>query len=214
MLGPFTTSVEKGPAIMSSAGRIDIGLATNDERLAAARAGDASARWGALEACRAYLQLVARRDCWSNGPGEPETSDLVQDTMLDGWRGFAGFKGRTPGQLRAWLKAILIHSSIRARQRRLGAARLDSEGVGGPMAATLTPASVRAQRGDSREAIDAAMNGMPDHYRMAIAFRLWDDLSFVEIGSRLAISEESARKLYGRAIHRLRELMGPGHDPG
>ena len=58
------------------------------------------------------------------------------------------------------------------------------------------------------------MNGMPDHYRMAIAFRLWDDLSFVEIGSRLAISEESARKLYGRAIHRLRELMGPGHDPG
>ena len=68
--------------------------------------------------------------------------------MLDGWRGFARFKGRTPGQLRAWLKAILIHSSIRARQRRLGAARLDSEGVGGPMAATLTPASVRAQRGD------------------------------------------------------------------
>ncbi len=58
------------------------------------------------------------------------------------------------------------------------------------------------------------MGALPEHYRMAIALRLWDDLSFVEIGSKLAISEDSARKLYGRAINRLRDLMGPGHDPG
>jgi RNA polymerase sigma-70 factor, ECF subfamily len=198
---------------MSSAGRIDIGLASSDQRLAAARAGDPAARWGALEACRQYLRLVARRDRWSKGPGEPGTSDLVQDTILDGWRGFAGFKGRTPGQLRTWLKVILIHSTIRAR-RHPRAVRLDAGSGGGAMAGTLTPPSVRAQRGASREAIDAAMDGMPDHYRMAITLRLWDELSFVEIGSRLAVSEESARKLYGRAIARLRESMGPGHDPG
>ena len=158
--------------------------------------------------------MVARRNCWSNGPGEPGNSDLVQETILDGWRGFAGFKGRTPGQLRTWLKVILIHSKIRARQRRRGAVRLDSGSGGGPMAAVLTPPSVQRQRDASRAAIDAAMDALPEHYRTAIALRLWDELSFVEIGSKLAIPEESARKLYGRAIARLREVMGPGHDPG
>ncbi len=136
---------------------------------------------GALEACRDYLQLIARQGRWSKGPGEPDTSDLVQDTILDGWRGFAAFKGRTPGQLRAWLKVILIHSTIRAKRGR-APVRLDSCSGGEAVAGTVTPPSVRAQRGASREAIDAAMGALPEHYRMAIALRLWDDLSFVEIG--------------------------------
>ncbi len=65
------------------------------------------------------------------------------------------------------------------------------------------------QRGDrSRPA------ALPEHYRAPIKWRLWEDLSFAEIDSRFAVSDDCAQKLYGRAIARLRELLGPRHDTG
>ena len=89
-------------------------------------------------------------------------------------------------------------------------------GLGGEpaeLAGAITPPSAVAQRADCQQAIDAALRELPEHYRAAIRLRLWDQLSFAEIGDRLALSEDCARKLYGRAVARLREAMGPRHDP-
>jgi RNA polymerase sigma factor (sigma-70 family) len=144
--------------------------------------------------------------------GGPDTSDLVQNTILDGWRGFGRFEGQTPGQLRAWLRVMLIHSLIKTR-RKPQLARLRSGSGTNGMVAAITPPSVVAQRDASNEAIAAAQRQLPEHYQKALRLRLWDELSFSEIGSRLEISEHSARKLYGRGVVRLRELLGPGHDP-
>jgi RNA polymerase sigma-70 factor, ECF subfamily len=198
---------------MATVSRIDVDTGGTGAALAAARGEDSASRWEALEACRQYLRLVVGKNRWSKGAGEPATSDLVQDTLLEGWRGFARFEGRTPGQLRAWLRVILIHTLIKAR-RRPRPARLECGSGDGAIVGSITPPSVVVQRDASREAIETALRALPEHYRAAIHWRLWEDLPFAKIGSRLGISDDCAQKLYGRAIVRLRELLGPGHAPG
>ena len=47
------------------------------------------------------------------------------------------------------------------------------------------------------------MRRLPEHYRMAIRLRLWDGLAFTDLGERLGLSEDSARKLFGRAVLRV-----------
>ena len=196
---------------MSSTGQME--SESRHAELAAATGGDPAARWRALEACRDYLRLVARRGRWANGAGLPATSDLVQGTVVEAWRQFSKFQGRSPGQLRAWLRAILIHASIRARRRPIEAHIGSGRGVGAALASSTSP-SQAAHKKDSREALDAAIVGLMEHHRTIIRLRIWEQLSFVQIGHRLGISEDAARMLYGRALAKLRESMRPGHDPG
>ena len=197
----------------ASVEQAEVGWAMADAEMAAAKEGDSAARWRALEACRDYLRLVVRRGQWSQPSTQPATSDLIQGTMVEAWRNFSRFEGRTPGQLRAWLRAILVHASMNAR-RRHQAARIEPVGRAGDVAGTTTSPSVVADRNASRAAVDAALAGLSPRSRMAIHLRLWERRSFAEIGAELDVSEDAARMLYGRALAKLRESMRPGHDPG
>ena len=58
---------------------------------------------------------------------------------------------------------------------------------------SITPASTVVQRNATNEAIEGALRGLPEHYRAAIRWRLWDNLPFAEIGSRLGISDDCAK---------------------
>jgi RNA polymerase sigma-70 factor, ECF subfamily len=199
--------------MMSSAGHVRSDSAKCDAELTAAMVGDPAARWRALEACRDYLRLVVRKNRWSRVGGQPATSHMVQETLLDGWRGFARFEGQSPGQLRAWLRAIVVHASLNAR-RRPREAHIGSEGAAGDVPGTTTSPSQVAQRNASREALSAALGGLPERYRTAIHLRIWDQCSFAQVGTKLGISEDAARMLFARALAKLRESMRPGHDPG
>jgi RNA polymerase sigma-70 factor (ECF subfamily) len=199
--------------VMSSPGRIESEHAAGHEELKAATGGDLAARWRVLEACRDYLRLVVRRGRWSNAAGLPATSDLVQGTVVDAWRQFSKFRGRSPGELRAWLKAMLIHASLNAR-RRPGAAPIGCGSEAGAVPASGPSPSQAAQAEMSREALDAALGGLAERHRTVIHLRVWDRLSFAEIGVRMEVSEDAARMMYGRALAKLRESMRPGHDPG
>jgi RNA polymerase sigma-70 factor, ECF subfamily len=193
--------------------RIGVDSATVDAEIAAAMAGDAAARWRALEACRDYLQLVARRGHWSKPAGPSATSDLIQETIVGAWRNFSRFQGRTPAQLRAWMRAILVHASLNAR-RRAPVAHIESGGAAADLPGTGTSPSQAADKTAAQAALDASLAALPQRSRMAIHLRLWDRRPFAEIGAELGISEDAARMLFGRALAKLRESMRPGHDPG
>jgi RNA polymerase sigma-70 factor (ECF subfamily) len=197
---------------MPSAAQDDSGTTIVDPEIAAA-ATDPAARWRTLETCRDYLRLVACRDRWKRRSDEPGTSDLIQHTILEGWRAFPHFEGRTSGQLRAWLRAMLVHALLKSKRRPI-VMQSDAAGAADIIPGTGTSPSHAAQRNLSREALDAALGVLSERHRVVIRLRIWDQMPFTEVGARLGISEDAARMLYGRALASLRESMRPGHDPG
>jgi RNA polymerase sigma-70 factor (ECF subfamily) len=57
------------------------------------------------------------------------------------------------------------------------------------------------------ERIQSALNALEPHDRAIIQMRIWDDLTFAEIGRKFDTSEDAARMRFARALDRLRRRM-------
>jgi RNA polymerase sigma-70 factor (ECF subfamily) len=196
------------------------------EWLEAAREGSAEDLGKALEACRDYLLLVARRDLGTDLNAKAGASDLVQETFLGAQRNFGQFAGESPDELRAWLGVILKNNlaNFRRHYREVGKRQVGREvalpprqdEVGDPLHAL--PADVTSPSGfviriEREQAMFDALNRLPERYRRVVLWRHHERLGFEEIGRRLGCSTEAARKLWPRALVRLRQELGPVHDP-
>lgn len=179
-----------------------------------------------LEGFRAYLLAVAGRRMGPDLAAKVGASDLVQETLLAARHDGGAFRGRSPEELKGWLKAILRHLIANTRRhyfdtkkRRAGAeVSLTHPGRDGSTWATLadtgTTASGLAMRDELRDSVTQGLDSLPDHYRQVLLCRYRDELTFEAIGERLGTSAEAARKLWGRAVVRLRAALESGHDPG
>jgi RNA polymerase sigma-70 factor, ECF subfamily len=193
-----------------------------DEWIDAARRGDTEALGQALEPFREYLTLMASRTI---GPGlttKAGASDLVQETFLAAQRGIAGFRGSTQAEWRAWLEAILTNQLANLRRTYLGTQKRRGERtippsafseLGGTLNDSITPPSRHLQRQERDDAIDSALLCLPDHYRKVIQWHHDEGLTFEAIASRMGVSADAARKLWGRALVTLKRALGPDHDP-
>jgi RNA polymerase sigma factor (sigma-70 family) len=79
------------------------------------------------------------------------------------------------------------------------------------LADTATSPSQNADRNAARDQLNATLARLSERHRAVIRLRVWDRMSFRQIGVSFDTSEDAARMLYGRAIARLHELMRPGH---
>src|SRR3954471_15341653 len=79
--------------------------------LAQARAGDGPARERLFARCRDYLGFAARARVEGWLQAKVDTSDLIQQTLLEAHRGFGRFQGGTEGEWLAWLRRILNHNA-------------------------------------------------------------------------------------------------------
>jgi RNA polymerase sigma-70 factor (ECF subfamily) len=75
-----------------------------------ARAGNGPALGQLLELYRAYLRLLARTQISRRLRGKVDPSDLVQEAFLKAHQHFAEFRGKSEGELVAWLRQILATS--------------------------------------------------------------------------------------------------------
>jgi RNA polymerase sigma-70 factor (ECF subfamily) len=190
-------------------------------QLAAAQCGDLATLGRVLEVFRPYLLTIANQHLpkrlWSKCGG----SDLVQDTLLEAHRGFAGFEGGRPEDLRAWLGGILRHNLKDSVRRFASAERrsvhreqsLHTAAPGRFAAAALvdpdpTPGSSAANR-EEAAAIDAALEQLATDDRLAIILRNRDHLSWDEIGRRMNRSSDAARMVWKRAILHLQQILEP-----
>jgi RNA polymerase sigma-70 factor (ECF subfamily) len=184
--------------------------------LAAARAGSTEALGKAFQACRNYLLLVAGQQLDPGLQAKGGESDLVQETFLRAQRDFARFQGTSEGELLAWLRQILVNnvanfsrryrSEKRAVHREVGLVPEDSRQVPGPALfdPLLTPSSEAVER-EQAEVLRRALQRLPDEYRQVIVLRYLEGCSFEQIGSLMDRSADAARKLWSRAMGRLRE---------
>jgi RNA polymerase sigma-70 factor (ECF subfamily) len=184
--------------------------------LAAARAGSADALGEVLEACRGYLLLIAGRELGPDLRAKAGASDLVQQTFLEAQRDFAGFYGETEAELLAWLRRLLLNNLAnfvrdyrQTAKRQVGRevglpddpSRLDDQG---PTAAGPSP-SKQAMLHERTTAVLQSLEKLPADYRQVVWLRYHDERSFEEIGQMMGRSANAVRKLWLRAVNRLKQ---------
>jgi RNA polymerase sigma-70 factor (ECF subfamily) len=187
-----------------------------------ARNGDRTALGALLELYRRYLLLLARLQIGRRLQGKVDPADLVQETFLDAHRGFGRFAGRTEAELVSWLRQILVGTLANLLRRYLGtqardirlerdlAAELEhsSRVLDSGLLARGSSPSQRAVAREQAVLLADALERLPDDYREVIILRHLEGLPFAEVARRMDRSVDGAKKLWPRALARLRVLMG------
>jgi RNA polymerase sigma-70 factor (ECF subfamily) len=192
-----------------------------EQWLLAAKAGSSEALGQALEACRRYLLLIARRELGEDLQAKASASDLVQQTFLEAQRDFGRFVGDSEAAWRAWLRRLLINNlATFAREYRATAKRDihrelvlregESSGTGLYLPAEQPSPSAEVMALEQAEMIRCAVDRLPDNYRRVLLLRYQAGKTFEEIGRLLGFTANAARKLLLRAVERVqRDLEGP-----
>ncbi len=187
-----------------------------EELLQRAIAGDAEAVANVVESLRTYLLLIANQEVDRDLQAKFGASDLVQSALIVAHRKFAEFQGKSIDALQGWVRQILRHDLIDARRRFKGTARRQTnaeipiEGSSGPKISLVdpmeTPATLSSQHEQFRM-VQNALSDLPPNYQKVIEMRNWQEMSFGEIGEFFGTGEDAARKLWSRALLRLKEVL-------
>jgi RNA polymerase sigma-70 factor, ECF subfamily len=197
------------------------GVADPVRLLGLARAGHVPALGQLLELYRNYLELLARLQISRRLRGKVDADDLVQDTFLEAHAAFAQFRGATEAELAGWLRQIMTTNAISLARRYLTAKRRDvrlERELVDEMALSsrvldqglIAPQSSPSQEAAKREQavlLADALKQLPEDYREAIILRQLEGLSFPEVARRMGRSLDSVKKLWMRALTRLRHVL-------
>jgi RNA polymerase sigma-70 factor (ECF subfamily) len=196
---------------------------TTSELIRRCRSGDGQARDLLFTRYRQYLWLLAQGQLGGKLRARCDPSDLVQQTLLEAFRDFAGFTGEHEAELLAWLRQILAHNLYnearhQAAQRRdvardisLGEVQkgLDRSSVnlGGCLPADIsTPSRVASDREAAVQLADTLAQ-LPKDYQKVLMLRIFEGLSAEEVAQRMGRKAGAIRMLQLRALTALRELM-------
>lgn len=167
--------------------------------VARARAGDRDA----------YAVLVARyaalahRTAFLLGAGH-EAEDVVQEAFVKGFRALASF--RPDASFRPWLLRIVANetSNLRRSARRRAALELRATAEPSEQPETAEHAALAA---DTRAAVLAAVNAMPERDRLVLTCRYFLDLSEAETAEVLSWPRGSVKSRLSRALAKLRRAL-------
>lgn len=178
--------------------------------LIAAREGSNSAVGKLLQGCRDYLLLVANAEIPGDVRQKVSPSDVVQETLADGFADFGRFQGDHL-QLRMWLASILRNNVADAIKRYRGTAkrsvRRELEQVDDRVADKDLSPSGHALLAEKRRLVLESLKQLPAGDQSLIVLRNLEYQSFETIGEQLGISSDAARKRWERAMERFGGLM-------
>jgi len=189
--------------------------------LSLARAGDGAALGQLLELYHAYLELLARLQIGRRLQGKVDAADLVQDTFLHAARDFHRFRGVTEEELVAWLRQILAARLSDLLRRYVGTQRravhLERELAGEldassrvldrGLVARLSSPSQQAARREQAVLLANALGLLPADYREVLVLHHLEECSFGEVAQRMGRTVEGVKKLWARALARLRRSL-------
>lgn len=159
-----------------------------------------------------YLLHIAHANLQLELTGKCAPSDIVQETMLEACESFRSFRGQTEEQFRAWLNAILRNNLLdQERKYCVRQSRdIDREVMVTDLSAIQhnghSPSSVMAQNELDTELLQA-IEQLTELQKQVITLRHRDSLSFAEISQQVEVTETNARKIWSRAVEKLRSLL-------
>lgn len=189
-----------------------------------ARTGDDEARNELFQKVRAYIGFIARSHVESWIQAKVDSSDLVQETLLEAHQGFSRFDGSSEGELLAWLKRILRNNATDF-VRRFGAQKrkanreiaidttTSSPSQGGrELSGDVETPSVILSKREQEIEVANALETLDADYQDVIVLRNLQRLPFAEIGERMGRSPAAVQMLWGRAIKKLQECLKDNDD--
>lgn len=130
---------------------------------------------------------------------EMEAEDIMQEAFLSAFRKIETYKGEV--SFGAWLKKIVINRSLDHLKKR----KVKFEEIN-ERSAQVGEHEIEF-REVNMEAIKAAIQQLPDGYRVVLSLFLIEGYDHEEISQILGISNSNSRTQYLRAKNKLRELL-------
>jgi RNA polymerase sigma factor (sigma-70 family) len=170
---------------------------TDSELLTSYAVDGTEAAFGQL--VRRHLGLVYSAALRQLGGGAASAEDVTQlvFTVLAGEAD--GLRRRD--SIAGWLHTTTRHLSAKAR--RSDERRLLRETT----ALAMNPTDDTAAWEEMSPILDTALHELPETDREAVLLRFFEKLSLGEVGSRLGVGEDAARKRVDRALDKLRGLL-------
>jgi RNA polymerase sigma-70 factor (ECF subfamily) len=187
-----------------------------------ARGNGGEARGQLLEHYRGYLTLLARLEIGRKLQGKVDAADLVQETFLEAHRSFYRFMGQTEAEFLSWLRQILAHRLAKLLRRYLGTRRRDvhlerdlaveldqsSQLLDRGLVVMSPSPSQQARRRELAALLAEALERLPEDYREVLILRHLEEQTFPDVARRMGRSVEAVKKLWARAVPRLRDVLG------
>lgn len=143
-----------------------------------------------------------------------EAEDLVQETYAKALRGFTSFQPGT--NFRAWMYRILRNSFLSSRTglKATATVPLDPENAESQLPAeTGTPESILIAH-SNREAVWAALEQLPVHFREILLLCEVEEMSYQEISEALGIPIGTVMSRLFRARRALRDALREKFERG
>jgi RNA polymerase sigma-70 factor (ECF subfamily) len=141
-----------------------------------------------------------------------ESRDILQATLLKSFQRIDQFRSSETSSLMGWL-ARIAENEIRDQANHHHAQRRDA-GRDAPLdhEPRELPAAGRSALSQviwdqEAERLEQALESLPPEHREIILLRKFEELSFAEIGCRLAKSPDACRMLLARAMVKLTDAM-------
>jgi RNA polymerase sigma-70 factor (ECF subfamily) len=179
------------------------------ERMARARGGERPAVDQLLAEWRPWLRRQARGILTSAAAHRVDSSDVVQNTLVEAFRHLPRFRGESPGEFANWLRQILRHQAA-AQQRFHTAARrhmrreCPESGLPGDGSPLPSAALLRAER--SRRLQDALAE-LPASLRDVVVGRVFHDQTFNDLADQLGRTPRIVRRQWTEALRHLAAAM-------
>ncbi len=175
-----------------------------------------------LEAHRGYLTILARLQIGRRLQGKVDPADVVQEALLHAVRDVAQFRGKSDPELAAWLRQILAarladlvrrYCGTQARDVRLEQSlqvELDqsSQVLDRGLVTPHSSPSEQAVRHEQATRLAQALEHLPGDYREVLVLHHLQEWDFPKVAQRMGRSVEAVKKLWARALARLRRLLG------
>ena len=170
----------------------------------AAASGDRDAREEVIRRLSCIPRMLAAINRRSGSAlREQELQDVAQDTLALVWRKLANYAGLAT--LETWsfrFCALELRNAARRMRRSEPAGEPSREAAPNVReAAPFEPLDF--------ESLYAALDRIPTAEASVVRLKHFEQLTFEAIGARLAISPNTAKTTYYRAIDRLRERLAP-----
>ena len=189
--------------------------------LARAAAGDEAAVTELFTRYRKRLKQMVRLRLNRRLQGRIDESDTLQEAFLEAAKRLREYLAKKPLPFFLWLrqlagtrlaKAHRHHLGTRGRDVRLERRLVDeleqsSRALCQELAARQSSPSQRVAARERAVRLAAALTALPPDYGDVIVLRHFEGLPFAGVAERLGRSQDSVKKLWARALGRLRVLM-------